>query len=60
MRNKLLSASTSVDNIAVKGVKDAADGSWDELEQSTVADIADDTEIVIAGDPVEMVISKKF
>ena len=33
---------------------------WDELEQSIVANIADDIEIGIADNTVEMVISKKF
>ena len=39
----------------------AAEGeSWDELEQSIVANIADDIEIGISDNSVEMVISKRF
>ena len=33
---------------------------WDELEKSVVANLADDVRIGIAGQDVEMVISKKF
>ena len=33
---------------------------WDELEKSIVANIADDVKIGIAGQDVEMVITKKF
>lgn len=43
-----------------KAEKKASDETWDELEQSIVANIADDVEIGIADNSVEMVISKKF
>ena len=33
---------------------------WDELEKSVVANLADEVRIGIAGQDVEMVISKKF
>jgi hypothetical protein len=33
---------------------------WDELEKSIVADIADDVQIAITGNNVEMIITKKF
>ena len=43
-------------------VKDgrAPEEDWDELEKSIVANIADDVQIGIAGQDVEMVIIKKF
>ena len=43
-----------------KAEKKAAGEAWDELEQSIVANIADDIEIGIADNSVEMVITKKF
>ena len=43
-----------------KSALKASDESWDELEQSIVANIADEIEIGIADNCVEMVIYKKF
>ena len=43
-----------------KAIKEVSGESWDELEQSVVANIADDIQIGITDKSVEMVISKKF
>ena len=43
-----------------KAAMKASEDSWDELEQSIVANIADEIEIGIADNSVEMVIYKKF
>ena len=43
-----------------KAAMEASDEAWDELEQSIVANIADDIQIGIADNCVEMILYKKF
>lgn len=43
-----------------KAAKESSGEAWDELEQSVVANIADEIEIGIADNAVEMIIYKKF
>ncbi|MBQ3903813.1 MAG: hypothetical protein II744_02450 [Eubacterium sp.] len=59
-KNMSISAANVWSLSRYKAEKAAAGEEWDELEQSVVATIADDIEIGIADNSVEMVISKKF
>ena len=40
--------------------EEALDEAWDELEKSIVASIADDVQVAVSGDKVELVIKKKL
>ena len=59
-RNMTISAASIWSFNRYKAVMQSTGEKWDELEQSVVANIADDIEIGIADNSVEMVISKKF
>ena len=59
-KNMSISASNVWSLSRYKAALKASGEAWDELEQSIVANIADEIEIGIADNSVEMVISKKF